>query len=106
MQCRLTSVRCWASIAQVHEQLGDEKRSRPRSGVSFALDEPAFAPKAAATDERAVMKTQKQGEPVVRPPDTQTDWSRKTERALEIRESTAKARADKPIAFPTRRVRS
>jgi hypothetical protein len=64
--------------------------------------------KATATDEGAVMKTQKQGEPVVRPPDTHThtDWSRKTERALEIRESTAKARADKPIAFPTRRARS
>ena len=54
------------------------------------------------------MKTRKQGEPVVRPPDTrkQADWSRKIERALEIRESTAKARADKPIAFPTRRARS
>jgi hypothetical protein len=54
------------------------------------------------------METRKQREPVLRPPQKtkDVDWSRKTERALEIRESTAKAREGKPLAFPTRRARS
>jgi hypothetical protein len=54
------------------------------------------------------MKAQKQGESVLRPPQNSKtgDWARKTERALEIRESTVKAREGKPLTFPTRRVRS
>jgi hypothetical protein len=43
------------------------------------------------------------------PPPAETKegaWERKIERAIEIRESTAKAREGKPVAFPMRRARA
>lgn len=54
------------------------------------------------------MRVHTKDEPALRPPEEAKDrqLAKKIERALEIRESSAKARKGKPVSFPTRRARS
>jgi hypothetical protein len=44
--------------------------------------------------------------PLAPPAAKEGAWEKKIERAMEIRESTAKAREGKPVSFPLRRARA